>query len=61
MPDAFCQYSDDIGDAQDCKMKIRLKVEKAFQKSYYCIPKPLHQEVKYYFEDLFNKGWITKS
>ena len=25
------------------------------------MPKPLHQEVKHYVEDLPNKGWIIKS
>ena len=41
-------------------MKIRLKDETPVQKSYYFMPKPLHQEVKH-VEDLLNKGWITKS
>ena len=42
-------------------MKIHLKDETPVQKSYYSMPKPLHQEVKHYVEDLLNKGWITKS
>ena len=61
MSDVFCQDSEDIGDVQNCKMKIRLKDETPVQKSYYSMPKPLHQEVKHYVEDLLNKGWITKS
>ena len=61
MSDIFCQDSEDIGDVQNCKMKIRLKDETPVQKSYYSMPKPLHQEVKHYVEDLLNKGWITKS
>ena len=46
MSEVFCQDSDDIGDVQNCKMKIRLKDETPVQKSYYSMPKPLHQEVK---------------
>ena len=61
MSDAFCQDSDDIGDVQNCKMKIHLKDETPVQKSYYSMLKSLHQEVKHYVEDLLNKGWITKS
>ena len=61
MSDVFSQDNEDIGDVQNCKMKLRLKDEKPVQKSYYSMPKPLHQEVKHYVEDLLNKGWITKS
>ena len=43
----LCQDSDDIGDVQNYKMKIRLKDQTPVQKSYYSMPKPLHQEVKY--------------
>ena len=56
MSDVVCQDSEDIGDVQNCKMKIRLKDETPVQKSYYSMPKPLHQEVKHYVEDLLNKG-----
>ena len=42
-------------------MKIHLKDETPVQKSYYSMPKPLHQGVKHYVEDLLKKGWITKS
>ena len=34
MSDVFWQDSDDIGDVQNCKMKIRLKDETPVQKSY---------------------------
>ena len=61
MSDVFSQDNEDIGDVQNCKMKLRLKDEKPVQKSYYSMPKPLHQEVKHFVEDLLNKGWITKS
>ena len=61
MSDIFCQDSEDIGDVRNCKMKISLKDETPVQKSDYSIPNPLHQEVKHYVENLFNKGRITKS
>ncbi|KAK7891779.1 hypothetical protein WMY93_023742 [Mugilogobius chulae] len=31
------------------------------QKTYMSVPKPLHNEVKEYLQDLLNKGWITPS
>ena len=61
MSDVFCSDLYDIGDVQNCKMKIRLKDETPVQKSYYSMPKPLYEEVKHYVEDYLNKGWITKS
>ena len=46
-------------------MKIRLKDETPKQKSHYSMPKPLHQEVEHYVEDLLNqiiiKLFITSS
>ena len=60
MSDVFCQDSEDIGDVQNCKMKIRLKDETPVQKSYYSMAKLLHQDVKNYVEELLNKRWITK-
>ena len=59
--DVFCNDQDDIGNVTDCKMKTNLKDKTPVQKSYYSMPKPLHQEVKNYVEDLLNKGWVTKS
>ena len=59
--DVFCNDEDDIGNATDYNMKINLKDKTPVQKIYYSKPKPLHQEVKNYAEDLLNKGWITKS
>ena len=61
MSDVVCHDSEDIGDVQNCQMKIRLKDEITVQKSYYPMHKPLYQKVKHYVEDLLNKGWITKS
>lgn len=29
--------------------------------TYISVPKPLHKDVKQYFEDLLNRGWIRKS
>ena len=57
--DVFCIYSDDIGNAAECKMKIQLKDQTLVQKTDYSIHKPLHLEVKHYY--ILNKGWITKS
>lgn len=31
------------------------------KKTYMSVPKPPHQEVKQYLEDLLNRGWITQS
>ena len=60
--DVFCADENyDIGNVTDCKMKINLKDKVPVQKTYYSMPKPLHQEVKNHVEDLLNKGWITKS
>ena len=61
MSDVFCQDSEDIGDVQNWKMKIRLQDETPAQNSYYFMSKLLHQEVKHYVEDLLNKGFINKS
>ena len=63
MSDVFCQGSEDIGDVQNCKMKIRPNFETPVQKSYVLSAKSaksLHQEVKHYV-DLLNKGSITKT
>ena len=45
MSDVVCHDSEDIGDVQNCKMKIRLKDEITVQKSYYPMHKPLYQKV----------------
>ena len=60
MPDIFCQDNDKISGIRNSKMKICLKDKTPVQKSYYHMPKSLHQEWKH-VEDLLNKGWITKS
>lgn len=31
------------------------------KKTYISVPKPLHQEVKDYLQDLLNRGWISES
>ena len=54
MSDVFSQDSNDIGDVRTYKMKMRLKGETLVQKSYYSMPKPLHQEVKH-VEDFSTK------
>ena len=55
MSDVFSQDSNDIGDVRTYKMKMRLKGETLVQKSYYSMPKLLHQEVKHYVEDFSTK------
>ena len=55
MSDVFSQDSNDIGDVRTYKMKMRLKGETLVQKSYYFMPKLLHQEVKHYVEDFSTK------
>ena len=63
MSDVFCQGSEDIGDVQNCKRKIRPNFETPVQKSYVLCAKSaksLHQEVKHYV-DLLNKGSIAKT
>ena len=42
--DVFCQDSDDIGNVQNYKMKIRLKDQTSVQKSFFSMPKPLHKK-----------------
>ena len=42
-------------------MKLKLSDTTPVQKTYTSIPRPLYAEVKYYLEDLLNRGWITKS
>uniref|UniRef100_A0A8C5WDF6 Gypsy retrotransposon integrase-like protein 1 n=1 Tax=Leptobrachium leishanense TaxID=445787 RepID=A0A8C5WDF6_9ANUR len=42
-------------------MHITLKDTTLVQKTYMSVPKPLHQEVKEYVQDLLNRGWITQS
>lgn len=58
---AFARDEKDIGCIPSLQMHITLKDTTPVQKTYMSIPKPLHQEVKQYVQDLFNRGWIRKS
>ena len=42
-------------------MNINLADNQPIQRNYTLIPRPLHEEVKSYIEDLLNKGWIQPS
>ena len=55
MSGVFFHDNGNFGDAQNCKMKIRLTDEAPVQKFYSSMPKPLYEEVKHYVEDLLNK------
>ena len=59
--DSFSKDDHDVGQAEELQMKINLADNIPIQKSYSAIPKPLYPEVKGYFEDLLNCGFITKS
>ena len=58
---AFARDENDVGCIPSLRMHITLKDQTPVQKTYISVPKPLHQEVKQYLQDLINKGWITKS
>ena len=58
---AFAFDSDDVGCIPSLKMHINLNDTNPVQKTYMSVPKPLHNEVKEYLQDLLNKGWIIPS
>ncbi len=41
--------------------KLTLHYTSPVQKTYMSVPKPLHNEVKEYLQDLLRRGWITPS
>uniref|UniRef100_A0A1A8SA02 Gypsy retrotransposon integrase-like protein 1 n=1 Tax=Nothobranchius rachovii TaxID=451742 RepID=A0A1A8SA02_9TELE len=59
--EAFAYDSDDVGRIPSLRMHISLHDTNPVKKTYMSIPKPLHNEVKEYLQDLLNKGWITPS
>ena len=59
--EAFAFNSDDVGSIPTLKMHITLNDTHPVRKTYMSVPKPLHNEVKEYLQDLLNKGWITPS
>lgn len=58
---AFAYNNDDIGCIPSLKMHITLHDTRPVQKTYMSVPKPLHDEIKEYLQDLLNKGWVTPS
>lgn len=58
---AFSKDDMDVGCILTLKMHITLKDTTPVQKTYISVPKPVHQEVKEYLQDLLNRGWITKA
>ncbi|KAJ8004171.1 hypothetical protein DPEC_G00156010 [Dallia pectoralis] len=59
--EAFSFDSDDVGCIPSLKMHITLQDTHPVQKTYMSVPKPLHNEVKEYLQDLLRRGWITHS
>ncbi len=58
---AFAFDEDDIGCIPSLNLHITLHDTTPVKKTYVSVPKPLHQEVKEYLQDLMNRGWIEKS
>lgn len=58
---AFAFDSNDVGCIPSLNMHITLHDKTPVRKTYLSVPKPLHQEVKEYLQDLLNRGWISKS
>lgn len=58
---AFAYDDDDIGAIPSLKLHITLHDTTPVRKTYVAVPKPLHQEVKEYIQDLLNRGWIAPS
>lgn len=58
---AFSRDDYDVGTIPSMQLKIRLQDPTPVTRTYISVPKPLHNEVKEYLEDLLNRGWITKS
>lgn len=58
---AFARDDNDVGCIPSLQMGITLKDDIPVQRTYAAVPKPLHKEVKEYFQDLLAKKWIVKS
>lgn len=58
---AFAYDDEDIGSIPSLNLHITLHDTTPVRKTYMAVPKPLHQEVKEYIQDLLNRGWITPS
>ncbi|KAI3353883.1 hypothetical protein L3Q82_005091 [Scortum barcoo] len=58
---AFAYDDKDVGCIPTLNMHITLHDTTPVRKTYISVPKPLHQEVKDYLQDLLNRGWISES
>ena len=58
---AFAYDDKDVGCIPSLSMHITLHDTTPVRKTYISVPKPLHQEVKEYLQDLLNRGWISES
>lgn len=58
---AFSYDDSDVGSIPSLNMHITLHDKTPVRRTYMSVPKPLHQEVKQYLQDLLNRGWITQS
>ncbi|KAI2652210.1 Retrovirus-related Pol polyprotein [Labeo rohita] len=58
---AFAFDENDVGCIPSLNLHITLHNTTPVKKTYVSVPKPLHQEVKEYLQDLLNRGWIEKS
>lgn len=58
---AFAYDDQDVGCIPTLNVHITLHDTTPVRKTYMSVPKPLHQEVKEYLQDLLNRGWISES
>ena len=58
---AFAYDDKDVGCIPTLNLHITLNDTTPVRKTYISVPKPLHQEVKEYLQDLLNRGWISES
>lgn len=58
---AFAKDDSDVGCIPSLHLQLRLKDNTPVRRTYMSVPKPLHQEVKEYLQDLLNRGWIAES
>lgn len=58
---AFAYDENDIGCIDSLKLHISLQDPTPVKRTYMSVPKPLHNEVKEYLQDLLNRGWIVQS
>ena len=57
----FSQDDQDVGNAPEPQMKIRLKDDIPVQQNHSTMPNQLHGEMKQYIEDLLNRQWVINS